>query len=159
MYIGSSDYESVNVDGIGGIGNQNRIAWLGHGQGQVGESLLGADGGDYLALLIQLDVETAFVEGAQSLTQTTDTPGKGVSVVAAVVYYPAEFIDYMGRGGLIGVAHAEVDDILAALPGCGFQFIDCGKNIRGQAFDTLELFFHGFKSTYLQPARCTTAVV
>src|SRR4029434_7522521 len=37
------------------------------------------------------------------------------------------------------IAHAEVDDVLAARPRLGFQVVDDGEDVRGQALDPVEL--------------------
>ena len=50
-----------------------------------------------------------------------------------------QFIDDMFRGGLIGIAHAEVDDVLAARAGLSFQVVDDVEDIGRQAFDALKV--------------------
>jgi hypothetical protein len=47
--------------------------------------------------------------------------------------------DDVFRGRLVGVAHAEVDDVLAAGASLGLQIVDDVEDVRRQAFDALEV--------------------
>ena len=47
--------------------------------------------------------------------------------------------DMRGRGG-VRIAHAEIDNILSRGPCLGLGVIHLGKDVRGQATDTMKLF-------------------
>ena len=51
-------------------------------------------------------------------------------------------VDNMGGGRLIGVTHAEIDNIFARGPGLLLQVADNIENIRGEAFNTPKLVVH-----------------
>src|SRR5262245_52103678 len=52
--------------------------------------------------------------------------------------------DVLGRGH-VGVAHAEVDDVLAAGSRLGLEVVDDGEDVRWQSLDSIELV-HGLLS-------------
>lgn len=51
-----------------------------------------------------------------------------------------EFVDDVLRCRLIGITHAEIDDVLAATSRVEFQLVDLIEYVRRQALDTRELF-------------------
>ena len=55
----------------------------------------------------------------------------------------AHFIDDVLGRGLIGVAHAEVDDVFTAAARRHFELAHLVKNIRWQALDAREFFGQG----------------
>jgi hypothetical protein len=60
-----------------------------------------------------------------------------------VLRFPGRFdelLDYMWRGGMIGIAHAKVDNILARSPRLQFHFVEGGKKIGGESLNTCK--FH-----------------
>ena len=58
-----------------------------------------------------------------------------------------ELVHDMLRRGLIGIAHAEVDDILTPGPRGVLEFRHNGENVGRQALDTGEIFDHWRWST------------
>lgn len=55
-----------------------------------------------------------------------------------------QLFDDVLRRRLIGVAHAEVDDVLAPSAGLGLQVIDDVEDVGRQAFDALEVGVQGY---------------
>ncbi len=51
-----------------------------------------------------------------------------------------ELVHDVARGGAVGVAHAEVDDVFAAAAGGDLHLPGDVEDIRGQALNTAELF-------------------
>ncbi|CAE6717028.1 hypothetical protein NSPZN2_11501 [Nitrospira defluvii] len=49
-----------------------------------------------------------------------------------------QFVDDMGRGGLIRIAHPEVDNILTPLTRLKFQGLYLGKYVRRKSFDAVK---------------------
>jgi hypothetical protein len=47
------------------------------------------------------------------------------------------------RRGAVGIAHAEVDDILAARPGSGLHRVHFGEDVGRQALDAVKVVGHG----------------
>ena len=58
--------------------------------------------------------------------------------VAALYRFDELGDDVCGRGA-VGIAHAEVDDVLAAPASFHLEFGGDGENVRGQALDAREL--------------------
>ena len=52
-----------------------------------------------------------------------------------------QFIDDVPRRGLVGIAHAEIDDVLTAPAGGEFKLAGDIEYVRRQAFDARK-FFH-----------------
>ncbi len=63
-----------------------------------------------------------------------------------------EFFDDMGRGGEIGIAHPEVNDILPPLAGGELELVHGREHIGRQAGDSLK-FVHRFPPAF----KCTSA--
>ena len=83
---------------------------------EMREPLLGPDGGDHLGLGVELDAELAQVEVGDGAAQLGDAPGGRVAVVARVVDRLGQLLHrHVGRGQ-VGVAEAEVDDVVAGSP-------------------------------------------
>ena len=55
----------------------------------------------------------------------------------------AQFIDDVLRGGLIGIAHTEIDDVFATRPGRSLEFINDVENVGWQALDALKIVVQG----------------
>ena len=126
------------MDGIGGIGHQHRVARTHGSQGQVRQAFLGADGDDGLGLGIQVHVETALVPATDGAAQARDAARHRVAVGVATLGRLDQFIDDVLGGRPVGIAHAEIDDVLPARAGLGLQLIDDVEHIGGEALDSGE---------------------
>ena len=130
------------MNGVGGVGHQHHVSGLHRGQNQVGQPFLGADGGDGLGLRVDIHVEAAFVPVGDGHPQLGDPPGGGIAVVGGLARGFDEFVHNVLRGGQVGVAHPQIDDILPPAPGHHLQGVDRGKDIGRQTFHPGE-FFNG----------------
>jgi hypothetical protein len=54
----------------------------------------------------------------------------------------AQFVDDMGRRRAVRIAHAEVDDVLAARAGRGLHRIDLREHVRRQPANAVEVVVH-----------------
>ena len=63
-----------------------------------------------------------------------------------------EFVHDMRRGGQVGVAHPQIDDVFALAPGLHLDVVDRGENIGGQALHAGE-FFNGHAGLSKQTKR------
>jgi hypothetical protein len=106
----------------------------------VGDALFGADGDDGLGLGIEVDVVAALVPVADGLAQAGQAAGERVAVGRGLLRGLDELVDDVLGRGAVGVAHAEVDDVFAALAGGGFQFASDVEYIRGQPRQPSKLF-------------------
>ena len=130
------------MDRVGGVGHQHHVPGLHRGQDQVGQPLLGPDGGDGLGLRVDVHVEPALVPVGNGYPQLGDAPGGRIAVVGGLARGFDELVHDVLRGGQVGVAHPQIDDILPPAPGHHFQGVDRGKDIGRQTFHPGE-FFNG----------------
>ena len=59
-----------------------------------------------------------------------------------VFHHLEQLIDDMLRCRLVGIPHAEVDDVVPLLPRRRLQAVDFSKNIGRQALDAMKFFGH-----------------
>jgi hypothetical protein len=111
--IGAGNHRAVDVNRVTRIRHQHDIAAIQRRQCQVGDALLGADGGDGFLFRIEIDVVTRLVPVADRFAQPRDTLGYGITMRVAAPRGLDHFLDDMRRRGLVGIAHAEVDDVFA----------------------------------------------
>ena len=52
-----------------------------------------------------------------------------------------EFGDDVRRGGQVGIAHPQIDDVFPPAPGLHLDGVDRGEHIRGQALHAGEFFY------------------
>ena len=78
----------------------------------------------HLGLGVELDAELALVEVGDGQPQLRDAAARRVAVVARVAHRLDQLLDRdVGRRD-VGVAEAEVDDVLAGAPGLDLQGVD-----------------------------------
>ncbi len=71
-HVGAGEQRPPDVDGVRRRGHQGGVAGADEDPHQVGEALLGADGGDHLGLGVELDAELAQVEVGDGAAQLGD---------------------------------------------------------------------------------------
>src|SRR3546814_13912003 len=121
------------MDRVARVGRQDDVAGAGDGLGEVGQPLLGAERDDGLALRVQLDAEAARVVGAERAAQAGDAARGRVAVRPRSGQGLRQLLDDVLRRRLVGIAHADVDYVLAGGARLGLQGADLGKNMRGKA--------------------------
>jgi len=134
--ISPCDHESIGMHRITGVRYQDHVARLGQCHGQMRQTLLGTHGDDGLVVWIQDHAIAVPIPVADGTAQTGNAPGLGVAMGTPAPCHFLQLGDHMGRRCLIGIAHAEVDDVLAPGPGSPAPFIDRPQDIGRQPFYT-----------------------
>jgi len=91
---------------------------------------------------IELHPEAAGIVRSLGAAQARNPFGRRVAVGARLADRLLDFLDHMGRRRQIGIAHAEVDDVGAAVASAGLRAVDLFEHIRRQPADAIKLF-HG----------------
>ena len=105
----------------------------------MGQSLLATDGGDALGLPVQIHAKTLFIKTADGPQQGRNTPGGGIAMCFVVLDDLNQLVDDVLGGGLVGVAHTQVDDIGSLLAQTKFDVIELPKQIGRQALQPLRV--------------------
>jgi hypothetical protein len=90
------------------------VAALQAGEHQVREAFLRADGDDRLGVRVQLDAVAAPVPVADGLSQPGNPARDRVAVRVLALRRLHQLVDDVLRRRAVGVAHRQVDDVLAA---------------------------------------------
>ena len=114
---------------ISGIGNQSQITGIQQGQHEMGQAFLAADGSNALGLPVQIHSKAVLVKAADRPQQTRDTPGGGITMGFAVLDHLSQFVDDVLGSRLVGVAHAQIDDIGSLLAQTKFDVIEPSEQI------------------------------
>ncbi len=139
----AGDDEAEHVDRVRRVRREDDVAGRGDRLGEVGQPLLRAERDDDLALGIDLDAEAARVIGGLRLAQPRDAARRRIAVGVGLGRDLGELGDDVRRRRAVGVAHAEVDDVLAARACRRLHRVDFGEDVRRQAADTVEFVGHG----------------
>ena len=134
------------VDRIRRRGHDRRVAGLHEHPHQMREPFLGADRGDRLRLGIELDAEPVPVEVADRLAQLRDPAARRVAVVVRLRGCLGQLLDHRRRRGEVGVAEAEVDDVVTRAPQLQLQLLGHREDVRRERRNASKL--HG-SSLYL----------
>ena len=113
------------------------IAWA-----RLARPSFAAERDDDLAVRVELDAEAALVIGRLGLAQAGDALGGGIAVGSRLGGDFAQLGDDMGRRRAVGIAHAEVDHVLAPRPRRRLHRIDLGEDVGRQALDAVEFVGH-----------------
>ena len=140
--IAVGDDHRVRVDGVGGVGRQHPVARLQHREGQVGQTLLGPDGDDGFGFGVEDDAVAFAIPAADGHAQAGDAAGRRVAVVLGILRGFDQLGDDVLRGRQVGIAHAEVDDVLTAGRALVLRSLTTA-NIWGQALDPVEIVHPG----------------
>ena len=129
------------MDGVGGVGHQDHVPGLHRGQHQMRQALFGSDGGDGFGFGVDIHSKAAFVPIGDGHPEFGDPPGGGIAVVSPLARGFDELVHDVLRGGEVGIAHPQIDDVFPAPPGLHFDGVDRGKDIRRQALHAGEFFY------------------
>ena len=94
-------------------------------------------------LQVELDGVASSIPVADGPAQARDAAGDRVAVGVVAAGGLDQLFDDVFRRRLIGIAHAEVDDVLAARARLGLQIVDDVEDVGRQAFDALEVGVQG----------------
>lgn len=100
------------MNGIRRRRREHDIARPDGGQRQVRDPFLRTDRDDRLGLGIQVHIIVALVPTGNRMTQFRDAARSRIAMILGFLGCLDQFVDDMGRGGLIWIAHPEVDNIL-----------------------------------------------
>ncbi len=139
--VRAGDDRAVDVDGVAGVGHQHDVAPVQGRQRQVGDAFLGADGDDGLLLRVEVHAVAGLVPVADGLAQAWDALRQRVAVGVAAPGGLDHLFDDVRRRGLVRIAHAEVDDVLAPPPGGHLQVAGDVEDVGRQPLDSRK-FFH-----------------
>ena len=138
----AGDHEAVGVDRVARVRHQHDVAGSGDRHREVGEPLLGAEGGDHLGLGVELHPEAAGVVAGLGAAQAGDALRRRIAVGARALHRLDQLVDDVAGRVHVGVAHAEVDDVHALGAVLRLQPVDLGEDVGRQALDAVELFGH-----------------
>ncbi len=132
--------EAEDVDRIGRIGHDDDVARRRDRLGDIGEAFLRAERGDDLGLGIELHAEAARIIGGLGAAQPRYSLGRRIAVGARLADGLLELLDDMRRRRQIGIAHAEIDDVGAAVARPRLGAIDLLEHVRRQPADAIKVF-------------------
>ena len=84
---------------------------------------------------VEFDSVAGLVPVADGFAEAGNAFGEGVAVGLLLAGGLDHLVDDVGGGRSVGVAHAEVDDVLAAATGGGFELSGDVEDVGGEAFD------------------------
>ena len=113
--------------GIGRVRHQNHVARRGDGLRHVGEAFLGAEGCDDLRLGVELHAEAALVIGGLRPPQALDAARGRITVGARIAHRLDQLVHDVLRRRHVGIAHAEIDDVVAARARLALSLLTCSK--------------------------------
>src|SRR4029453_10839386 len=75
--------------------------------------------------------------------EAADAAGSRIPVIPRILRGLHQLVDDVPGRGAVGVAHAEVDDVLAPGPRLDLEVGDLGQDVRGQPLDPVEIVHPG----------------
>ncbi len=141
--IAVGDDDRVGVDRIGRVRHERAVARLQHRQRQMGHAFLGADGGDHFGVRVELDLVAVAIPLRHRDPQPRDAARGGVAVILRILRCLDELVDDVLGRGHVRIAHAQIDDVLAASSSLALEVVDDGKDVRRQTLDPIKLVHGG----------------
>jgi hypothetical protein len=135
--------KAIGVDRIGRIGTYDHVARRGQGLGQIGETLLGAQGGDDLGVGIQRHAEPALIIAGHGAAQARNALGGRIAPGFRIARGLDQLVDDVPGRGHVRIAHAEVDDVHAPGAQPRLEAVDLLEHVGRQAADAVEIGGHG----------------
>ena len=137
--LAAGDDHAVAVDRVAGIGRQHAVARADDGQQEVREPLLGAQRDDRLRLRIERLPVTALVPVADRLAHLGHPARRHVALVAGALRLGDQPLDGGLRARPVGVAEAEVEDVVPFGAQARLQLVDGRQDVRGKRGQAREL--------------------
>ena len=141
--IGAGDDRPVDVYRVTRIRHQHDVAGVQRRERKVGDAFLGADGDDRLGVGIEFDVVACLVPVADRAPQPRYALRHRVAVRVRTLHGLDQLVHDVARRGLVGIAHAEVDHVLAALARLELEFARHVENVRRKALYSWKFFHAG----------------
>jgi hypothetical protein len=130
------------VDRIAGIGSEDDVARRGDCLGEVGKAFLAPKGYDHLTVRIDLNPESALVIGSLRLAEARNALGCRIAVGGRLGRDFSQLLDNVPGRRSVRIAHAKIDDVLAACTCCCLHRIHFGEHIGREAADAVEIVVH-----------------
>ncbi len=127
------DHRPEDVDRIAWIWHRHGIFIVEHRQAKVRDALLRANGDDRLGLGIEIDVVSVLVPVTDRAAQPRDSARKRVAMRPRPLGRLDQLVYDELRRGAIGIAHPEVDHVLAAPARRSLQLAGDVEHIRRKA--------------------------
>ena len=124
--------DGVEVCGIKWGGHNGRVARPDQRQAQMAEPFLGTEAGEHFPLGIEVYAVVFEVFGRHFPPQAEDAHGLAIAVVFGVSGGLGQLVDYQVLGWIGGVAHAQVDHVVAGATFLVHQAIDLGEQVGGR---------------------------
>lgn len=137
-HLGASDHCAVDVDRVARVGHQHGVAVVEGAEHQVCQALFGADGDDGFAFRVDIDLVAFLVPVGDGPAQARNAAGGGVAMGVFALGDLHQLLDDVWRRGPVGVAHAQVDDVLAAAAGRHLELGGNVEDVRGKTIDARE---------------------
>ena len=133
------DDEAELVDRIGRVRHQDRIARRVIAEARLASPSLDPSVATTSVSGSSADIEAAAVIGGQRAPQPGNALADRIAMRARVLHRLDQLGDDMRRRRAVGIAHAEVDDVLAGAARLRLGRVDLGEDIGRQAADAVEL--------------------
>ena len=139
-YIRAGERHRERMDRVGRLGHETRIARRDERPGHVADRFLRAHRAHRFGFRVEHHVVPPVVPVDDRLTQLGDPAARRVAVVPRVLGRFRQLVDDVRRRREIGVAHTEVDDVLAGPARARLEIVDDVEDVRREAIDAAE--FH-----------------
>ena len=139
---GSGDDEAEHVDRVAGVGRQHHVARRGDRGGEAGKPLLRPHGHDDFGFRVDIDAKAAAIIIGLGLAEARNPLGLGIAMGVRLARDFDQLGDDMIGRRQVGIAHAQVDNVLSRGAGCGSHRVHFGDDIGRQALHAVEFFGH-----------------
>ena len=140
--IRTGNHKTVGMDRVGRVRHEDGIAGASRCQRQMSQALLGTQGHNGLGSRIQSHVITPLIPVTNRLAQARNTLGLRIAMGIAALGCLYQLVDYMRGGGLIRIAHPEIDNVFPRGTRLLFEFTNNVEHIGRKALDALKLIVH-----------------
>ncbi len=140
--IAAGKHHGKLMNRVSRTGTEHDVARIDGRPGEMRYPLFRADRHDRLAIGIEIDVVAAFVPTDDGQAQFVNAARHRITVVLRFARGFDELGDHVRRSGQIGIAHAEVDDVLTSVPSLHLHAVDDAENVGRQPLYALK--FHAW---------------
>ena len=120
------------VNRVARIGDKHDVAGIDERQRQMPHAFLGADESEHFRGRVEFHTACTLVVGGHALAETHHTGIRGILVIRGIIGRFGQTVDDVLRGGKIGIADSQVDDILSRPLGFLLHDVDSGEKVRGE---------------------------
>ena len=131
--------DAVLMNRIGGIRRDHGVARPDHGEQQMRQRVLGADGDDGFGFRIQLDAVVGAIALDDFVAQPRNAARHRIAMIARIAGRFDQLLDdRLGRGA-VGIAHSEIHHIQLRRARLGLHLVDDGEHVGRQFLDAVKL--------------------